>query len=208
MRWQGVNLAVVKEWPVDMVLGDEEEAWKLARKPLPPTKTREERRDALEERRDEVREAFRAAARANRQLAAAMRDQGMNDEADHFAYRAQVMQRELYRRQGRTFRAGFSRFLDLIAGYGYKPERSVAAYVLVILTFAAAYFTLGHIVGPVLSPYGAAVFSMTSFHGRGFFPGGISIEDPITGLSALEALCGLIIEVSLIATFTQRFFGK
>jgi hypothetical protein len=70
------------------------------------------------------------------------------------------------------------------------------------------YLVLGHVVGPSLSPLGALVFSVTSFHGRGFFPGGIQLDDPITVLAASEAVVGLVIEVSLIAAFTQRFFGK
>jgi hypothetical protein len=50
--------------------------------------------------------------------------------------------------------------------------------------------------------------SMTSFHGRGFFPGGIALDDPITVLAAFEAFVGLVIEVSFIATFTNRFFAR
>ncbi len=49
---------------------------------------------------------------------------------------------------------------------------------------------------------------MTSFHGRGFFPGGIKLDDPLTVLAAIEALVGLIIEVTFIATLTRRFFGQ
>ena len=53
------------------------------------------------------------------------------------------------------------------------------------------------------------MFSMTSFHDRGFFPGNnISLDDPLTVLAALEALVGLIIEVTFIATLTQRFFNR
>jgi hypothetical protein len=59
----------------------------------------------------------------------------------------------------------FSLFLDLLAGYGYKPW-------------------------------------------RGFFPGGIRLDDPLTVLAALEAFVGLFIEVTFIATLTQRLFGK
>ena len=40
------------------------------------------------------------------------------------------------------------------------------------------------------------------------FPGGIPLDDPITVTAALEAIVGLTIEISFIATFTQRFFGK
>src|SRR5262249_20913325 len=44
-------------------------------------------------------EVFRAAVRADRQLATALRDQGMNEEADRFAYRAQVIQRQVFHQQ-------------------------------------------------------------------------------------------------------------
>lgn len=103
----------------------------------------------------------------------------------------------------------FSWLLFLLAGYGYKPSRSFLAYLLVISGFATTYYLLGNTVGPALSPLGAFVFSMTSFHGRGFFPGNnISLDDPLTVLAALEALMGLIIEVTFIATLTQRFFNR
>lgn len=103
----------------------------------------------------------------------------------------------------------FSWFLFLIAGYGYRPGRSFLVYLLVISSFAALYFILGHIVGPALSPLGALVFSMTSFHERGFFPGNnLSLDNPLTVLAALEALVGLVIEVTFIATLTQRFFNR
>lgn len=102
----------------------------------------------------------------------------------------------------------FSCFLFLLAGYGYKPLRSFIAYLIVIITFAVAYFFIGRTVGPALSPLGSVVFSMTSFHGRGFFPGGIGLDDPLTVVAALEAFIGLLIEVTFIATLTQRLFGK
>jgi hypothetical protein len=112
------------------------------------------------------------------------------------------------RRQRKPLRALFSGFLDLLAGYGFKPERSLTAYLLAILGFGTAYFILGQSVGPHLSPLGAFVLSMTSFHGRGFFPGSIAVDDPLTVVAAFEALVGLVIEVGFIATFTQRFFAR
>ena len=81
-------------------------------------------------------------------------------------------------------------------------------YLAVILGWATAYFEIGRTVKPHLSMLAALVFSVTSFHGRGFFPGGISLDNPLTELAAAEAVIGLIIEISFIATFTQRFFGK
>ena len=103
-----------------------------------------------------------------------------------------------------------SLIFDIVAGYGYRPERIVFIYLLTITGFATTYWILAnYIQGLPMTPLGALVFSMTSFHGRGFFPGGgIRLDDPITVLAASEGVVGLVIEVSLIASFTQRFFGK
>jgi hypothetical protein len=101
----------------------------------------------------------------------------------------------------------FSWLLNLIAGYGERPARSMLAYLVFVLGFAGADYALGPSAGHVISPLGALVFSVTSFHGRGFFPGGLSLESVITQLAALEAVVGLFIEISFIATFTQRFLA-
>jgi hypothetical protein len=55
--------------------------------------------------------------------------------------------------------------------------------------------------------YEALVLSVASFHGRGSFPQGFNLGDPVAILAAAEAVIGLVIEVSFIATVTQRFFG-
>jgi hypothetical protein len=149
------------------------------------------------------------AVRANRQLATALRDQGLSEDADHFAYRAQLCQRIVLRRQHHFLRYLGSMFLWLIAGYGYKPLRSLLTYLLVVGGFAGAYFLLGTNVSPALDLHGALVFSLTSFHGRGFAPGSSrSPDNPVTTLAAVEAILGLLIEISFIATFTQRFFSR
>ncbi len=43
---------------------------------------------------------------------------------------------------------------------------------------------------------------------RGFFPENLNFESWVTRLAALEAVLGLLIEISFIATFTQRFFNS
>ena len=91
----------------------------------------------------------------------------------------------------------------MLAGYGYKPGRSVIIYLLVIAGFTFCYAMLGH-----LTPLEALIFSVTSFHGRGFLPGPFTLASPVTALAAFEAVLGLFIEISFIATFTQRFFGR
>jgi Pentapeptide repeats (8 copies) len=208
VTWGGANLSVVN-WTSMTMLGDEA--------------TARQRKNSTGELKDVAAqlEEYSIAVRANRQLAAALQTQGINEDAARFGYRAQVLQKTLYQlrivQPGISFRRRmqllgawlFSWLLFLIAGYGYKPGRSFLAYLLVISGFATAYYVLGHTVGPILSPLGAFVFSMTSFHGRGFFPGNnISLDDPLTVLAAFEALVGLIIEMTFIATLTQRFFNR
>ncbi len=217
VQWGDLNLSLI-DWRQVRILGDEYKA------------RQKTRRGVVKDRATQL-DDYRDAVRANRQLANAMRGQGMNEEAVPFAYRAQVLQRKvLWRemlwgeeperhnppRQGlrqrlrdvwhRVRKFGsyiFSIFLDVLAGYGYKPGRSLVIYLLVIAAFALCYTTLGQL------PAGEAlIFSVTSFHGRGFLPGPFTLASPVTAFAALEAVIGLFIEISFIATFTQRFFGR
>jgi hypothetical protein len=109
----------------------------------------------------------------------------------------------------------FSCLLNLVAGYGERPVCSFTAYLLVIFGFAVAFLAIGSgVLGigghdATNSSVSALVFSVTSFHGRGFFPGGgLALDDPITILAALEAIIGMFNEITFIATFTQRFFAR
>lgn len=145
--------------------------------------------------------------RASRQLAAVLQAQGLNEEAAYFGYRAQKLQRIVLRKENKLASYLFSGLLDLLAGYGYRPGRSVCWYLVMIFGFAVTYYGFGHL--PLFPD--AFVFSLTSFHGRGFFPGfenRTSLHNPLIILAAMEAVVGLFIEISFIATFTQRFFGK
>jgi hypothetical protein len=195
VHWADVNLAVV-DWSVLSKLGDERAA------------LQQQDTDRTPDAQIFLVEFLKRATRAYRQLSVVLRNQGLNEDASRFAYRAQLMQRKVLWQQRKFGRYLFSMFLDLLAGYGFKPWRSFLAYLIVISAFATTYYILGLTVGPVLSPLGAFVFSMTSFHGRGFFPGGIVLDDPLTVFAALEAFVGLLIEVTFIATLTQRLFGK
>ena len=145
---------------------------------------------------------------AYRQLAAQLRAQGMSEVADRFLHRAQVRQRKLLFRQGRIPQWLGSWFLAALAGYGFRPCLTVLWYLGVLITFATLYINSGVLDGHPFNMVEAAVFSVTSFHGRGFFPGSLTLDDPVTVLAALEAVIGLLIEVSFIATFTQRFFNS
>lgn len=215
-QWGDSNLAVI-EWSLVKMLGDEYEA-----------KQKKTSGGIIKEKGMRLSE-YKAAARANRQLAVALQGQGLNEEAAHFAYRAQVLQKSVLRYQliqqeatwGQRMRALgawlFSWFLFLLAGYGYRAWRSFAAYILVISGFATAYYLLGlhdvvgphHVFGPYhLTWYEAIVVSMTAFHGRGFFANQFQPGDPQAFVAALEAFVGLIIEVTFIATLTRRLFGQ
>ncbi len=183
VKWGGANLSVVN-WSSVKMLGNERKAKKSNR---------------LED--------YQTAVRANRQLAVALQEHGLNEDAARFAYRAQNLQRVVLRLQRKLGSYLFSVFLDLLAGYGFRPGRSVFWYLFIIFGFTIAYSVFGHL--PLLPD--SLVFSMTSFHGRGFFPGlgnETSLHNPLVVLAAVEAVIGLFIEISFIATFTQRFFGR
>jgi len=172
---------------------------------------REERAQPETQQQREL-ERYRAAVRANRQLAVVLRAQGLNEAADRFGYRAHVLQRRVLRRSGvRAYRSYvFSCLLDVLAGYGYRPGRTLIAYIVTILSFAIIYGVLGHLAGsqPSMSPLYALIVSIISFHGRGFFPGGFLPTLPMAVFAACEAIIGLTIEISFIATFTQRYYGR
>jgi hypothetical protein len=203
-HWGQANMSVV-DWTRLGMLGDEQLA-RTRRMPDGKLKSRALRIEELE-----------AAVRANRQLAAALDAQGVSTAADHFAYRAQFLQQQVLRRRRKFGAYFFSRILDGLAGYGYKPIRGLIAYILVIVGFAFAYGLATHGVLTFGLPrsqiqplqwYEALVLSISSFHGRGFFQPVQSLGDPVAIIAAVEAIIGLVIEVSFIATFTQRFFGK
>ncbi len=199
VHWGSANLSVI-DWSTIHELGDEYEArhHKLSKEQI---QDKEQRQEGLER--------YQTAVRANRQLTVALQTQGMNEDAARFAYRAQRLQRDVLWLQRRFGQFLLSLLLDLLAGYGYKPIRSFIAYLFVILGFATAYYLIGPHVHVSLTPLEAIVFSMTSFHGRGFSPGqGITLSNPLTVLAAIEAFVGLTIEVTFIATLTQRLFGK
>lgn len=149
-----------------------------------------------------------AAVRAYRQMATQLRAQGMNELADRFVYRAQVVQRRVLRRQAKLGAYLFSLFLDTLTGYGYRLGRIVAVYAAVILGFAALFYGLGQ-AGLMTSRLGVGqslIESLAAFHERafsGFLIG--SHLDPVRGwVTFAEAITGLVIESTFIAMLVQR----
>lgn len=84
-HWDDTNLAVV-EWSQIEVLGDEYEA------------RQRYRNGEVKDKATQLRH-YERAVRANRQLAVAFENLGLNEEAARFAYRAQKLQRVVLRRQ-------------------------------------------------------------------------------------------------------------
>jgi uncharacterized protein YjbI with pentapeptide repeats len=212
-RWGGVVLSVV-DWTrtrpgllrtrIEAIeLGDD----RLARERMYAVVT-----DKGVEQKPKTSEAWlrgdKNAVRANRQLATVLHAQGLNEDADRFAYRAQKLQRQVLRRQGRWGASLGSWLLDILAGYGYKPMRAFIAYLVVICLFAGAYLLNAQFAAPHLTWDESLVLSISSFHGRGFFTSGVSLGDTLARLAAGEAIIGLLIEITFIATFTQRFFAR
>jgi uncharacterized protein YjbI with pentapeptide repeats len=194
-RWGDVDLTRAQWEPVDR-LGDEQEA----RAP----------RDITGRRKPPGlrRAQFESAVRAYRQVATRLREQGITDVADRLSYRAQVCQRKLFRLRGQWGRWLGSLLLDVASGYGFRPLRSLVAYLLIVCGFASLYLLNGQFAAPHLRWDEALVLSISSFHGRGFFTSGISLGDTLARLAAAEAIIGLLIEITFIATFTQRFFAR
>jgi hypothetical protein len=191
VHWGGANLAFV-DWQRVKVLGDEVSGW--------------ESRDTNGQRKSwEQRLAdYSAAERAYRQLAVELRNRGLRDESDVYSYRAYTMHREVLRRQFKYVRWVGSTLLDSVSGYGYRPLRSFGMYALVILSFAVGYWLLT----PAYTPGEAVVVSMTAFHGRGFLATTFAPADAQGALAAIQAFIGLLIEIVLIATFSQRLFAR
>ncbi len=206
-QWSDVNLAMA-DWTQVKILDDEYRAQQL------------DGSDAKTKSDEEILRDYEKAVRANRQLAVALQAQGLNEVAARFAYRAQVLQKSVLffqmTRSGVTLRQRlqkfggwlFSWFLFLRAGYGYRPGRSIMAYLVIIFGFMGLYLLNAHFVAPHLRWDEALVLSVSSFHGRGFFTQDITLGDTYARLAAVEAVVGLFIEISFIATFTQRFLGS
>jgi hypothetical protein len=210
--WNGVPLTRLN-WQDVTLLGEEQ----VARQPKNADGKRKHKEQRLEQYADAVR--------TNRQVATVLRSQGVNEHADRFAYRAQVLQRVVLRRQRKVGAYLFSLFLAVLTGYGYRLGRILFAYGFFVVLFATLYlflssgcaisgvphvFTSGaHCIatGHTYSWVEAFVISVTAFHGRvfaeGYLPG-----TPFGIVAAVEAVVGLVIEGVFIAMLTQRFFTR
>lgn len=197
-HWGDVDVSVVA-WENIARLGDEQ----VARNRLDAAGKRKDRSTRLSE--------FEEATRANRQLATALKSQGLNEDADRFAYRAQLLQRALLRRQGKLGQWLFSLLLWTLAGYGYRLQRIFITYILTLTVFALAYYVIGlpneHTTTLLQQVTDAYQVSLTAIHGRTFFEQ-FGIGSNLAWVAATESVCGLVIEAVFTSMLVQRFFAR
>ncbi len=165
---------------------------------------------------------YTMAARAYRSLAVALRNQGLRRDATHFHYRAELMERKsafwytLFLLRTRNFyeapvsfgRWLFSWLLGTFAGYGDYFGRLLLTYLVVVSAFAGLMFLAAGRVVTFDAIRDVFVLSITSFHGRGVQPPGLTMTDVLATLTAVEAFFGLLIEGIFIAAFTRRVTGN
>ena len=136
------------------------------------------------------------------------------------AWRGQATRRATRWLGSALARIGFL-ILGAVAGYGFKPGRSVACYLAALVSFAGGYVAIAqHFATPNCATdasdpmqalgcghdFGSAfLMSVLSFHGRGL-SNGFALQNPLSALAALEAVVGLTLEVTFIVAYTQRVF--
>jgi hypothetical protein len=198
VRFDNTNLTVA-DWSLVDRLGDE----RMAR-----TAT-----DAEGKSKDgETRLAeYKAAVRANRLLAVALQTQGLSEDANRFAYRAQVLQRQVLWRQRKLGGYLFSLLLAVLAGYGYRLWRIFVAYGLIVTAFAAAYLVSGIAAGhaslTLQQVLDSLQISLNAIHGRVFFAQ-FGLDTAQSWLATGESIVGIVIEGVFVAMLIQRFFGR
>ena len=165
---------------------------------------------------------YSVAARSYRSLAVAMRNQGLREVATRFHYRAELMERKslfwripfvlstpyFYEAPIYFGRWLFSWLLGAFAGYGDYFGRLLLTYLVVVSAFAGLMFLAAGRVVTFDAIRDVFVLSITSFHGRGVQPPGLTMTDALATLTAVEAFFGLLIEGIFIAAFTRRVTGN
>lgn len=152
---------------------------------------------------------YKAAVRANRLLATALRAQGLAEDADVFAYRAQVMQRGLYSQQRKYGRWLISWGLAALSGYGYRLGNIFVAYSLVLAIFALIFWVLG-VHSFSAEPgwqalWDSVLVSLSAIHGRATFET-LGAWSPAAWAAAIESVIGIVIEGVFVAMLIQRLF--
>lgn len=157
------------------------------------------------------REEYEDAVRANRQLAIALRAQDLSEHAGRFAYRAQVLQRDLDWQQRHWGRWLFTTMLWAVSGFGYRLWRILAAYGAVLLVFTVLYWRMGvhsfpHEPG-LRAFWDSFLISLSAIHGRTTFEQ-LGAWSFAAWIAAVESVVGIVIEGVFVAMLVQRFFAR
>ena len=97
-----------------------------------------------------------------------------------------------------------STVIGALTGYGYRLSRSLCWLLLVVIVFALLYAVIGQ-----LTAGEAIVFSLGALIGRGFFPGGGGdVGHAMAGLQTIEAVIGLVIGTTAVASWIMRLSEK
>jgi Pentapeptide repeats (8 copies) len=197
-RLNGVNLTVV-DWTSVKVLGEEHAVQEAIR-----------RHEHFPQPEVELR-MYQESVRANRQLALALRSQGLSEDADRFAYSAQKRQRSVSYLQGRYDKWIGSWILYLLSGYGYRIRNIFLSYVCILVFFTCVYCLVGVHSTPhesgLRALWDSFLVSLSAIHGRTTFEqlGAWSLA---AWVAALESVVGIVIEGVFVAMLIQRLFGK
>ncbi|HEY8324320.1 MAG TPA: pentapeptide repeat-containing protein, partial [Ktedonobacterales bacterium] len=165
--WNGAPLTQIN-WHQVKTLGDEDEVSARV------TQIRQDKSLSRKERRQRVAATNRDVARAYRALSIALRQQGMTDVASDYRLREQQYERAALKAEHRPLALLWSRLLYFVAGYGERPLNALLLYAATVISFMGVYLLITHHLDTHLSQLSwdeALVLSITSFHGRGFFPG-------------------------------------
>jgi hypothetical protein len=135
----------------------------------------------------------------------------LSEDASRFAYRAQVLQRQVLRRQRKVGTYLFSLLLAALAGYGYRLWRILAAYSAVLLLFTILYELMGMHSFPhepgAQALWDSFLVSLSAVHGRTMFEQ-LGAWTPAAWAAAVESVMGIVIEGVFVAMLIQRFFGR
>lgn len=198
VHFNGVNLAVL-DWRQVEKLRDEHDA--------------DENKAELSKlvSPDIWRNSQQGAVRAYRQLAVALREQGMNEEADRFAFRAQKLLRPIFRYDKQGGRWLLSWGLALLAGYGFRLRHILIAYGLALTVFTGIYCAMGvhsHAGEPgIRAVWDSFLVSLSAIHGRTTFEQ-LGAWSSAAWVAAFESVCGIVIEGIFVAMLIQRFFSR
>ena len=161
--------------------------------------------------RMEAADRYRRVARAYRSLSSELRKIGLLEPAARFRLREQRLERRALLLEFNVLSWFGSSMLDLVCGYGEEPGRIILWYVFTVVGFGCVYWWITNNAPTSVSHLSwdeALVLSLTSFHGRGFFPGFLSLGDWVARVGAAEAIIGLFTELTLISTLTRRLFSS